>query len=546
MELREYLHIVWTRKVLIILCVAVSVGLALAISAQMEPTYAATAKVVVGPRAIEKDDAVGALQEITMSEEFVTTYAEILRSRPLAEAVVSKTKASISADELTKRVETNIIPETRLIEVTVTGGSPAEAARYANETVSLFVQDEGNRFGGGTPVTATVLQSALEPEAPVSPKPLQNGLIAGLLGLMLGTGIAFLLAQLDSTVKTKEDVERIFNPLPAIATIPLAPNNGNSSIFLKNAPNSPASEAIRILRTNIQFFSVDHPVQRLLVTSTSAGEGKTTVAINLAASIAATNQQVLLIEADLRRPAFKGYFPYLQGQGGGLSEVLSGRTGLKEAVRKTDIPNLSVIVAGQLPPNPAELLSSERMAGVLDLASTMAEVIILDTPPALPVTDAAALGALSDGIILVVRAGKTNGHQALGVVQNFERHGARVLGVALNALEASGNGNYYYHYAAAGPGGGSIKARKRAAKLDDQVVASGRAMKGRVAAFCGSTPTVSPPVVRAQPNGRPGSAVAIPVDSRAAVPRLAAVPPEASEPHEAPKVIATSIKLLRT
>lgn len=484
MELREYLRTVWARRGLIILCVAVSVGAVLAVYSRIEPTYESTAKVVVGPRAIERGDAVGALQEMTMSQEFVTTYAEILRSRPLAEAVIRETKSSISADELTERIETMIIPDTRLIEVTVTSRSPEEAAEYANETVSLFVEDKGNRFGGGSPVTASVLQSALEPQTPVSPKPLQYGLMAGLLGLMIGVGIAFLTENLDTTLKTRQDIESAFAPLPAIATIPLAPAHQDGSIFLHTAPNSPESEAIRILRANIQFFFVDQPLKKVLITSALAGEGKTTVAINLAASIAATSVPVLLIDADLRRPTFKKYFPNIAGPG--LSEVLSGRANLGDAINKTNIPNLSIIASGELPPNPSELLGSQRMAELLELAATTAETIILDTAPALSVADAIALGPMSDGIVLVVRAGKTTAQSALGVVQNFERHGARVLGVALNAVE-DGDSSYYYHYASTAKREGGRRAKSGTVKVQAQVVGNDQA-SSRVAASTGSNP----------------------------------------------------------
>jgi tyrosine-protein kinase len=552
-ELRDYLRILWGRRILIFLCVALSVGSALAFSARVKPTYAASAKIFVGPRSIEKDDAAGALQELTMSQQFVSSYAEILKSRPLAELVVEKTNSPISAAELTKRIETKIVPDTRLIEVTVKGPSPASAATYANALVSSFVEDQDNRFGGGALVTASVLERALEPKNPVSPKPLQNGVVGGLLGLMLGIGIAFVLEQLDLTVKTKEDVERIFAPLPGIATIPLAPNNKDWSIFLRNAPNSPESEAIRILRTNIQFLSVDAPVQRVLITSTIAGEGKTTVAINLAAGIAATDLRVLLIEADLRKPTLKNYFPDFQGIG--LSEVLSGQADLEEAVWRTDIPNLSLIMSGRLPPNPSELLGSQRMADLLDLASVIADVIILDTPPALPVTDATALAPQSDGVVLVIRAAQTSAHKALDVARSFERNGVRVLGVALNAMGGDTSSNYYYHYGYVTSRNSGRRAKKRAAQFDDYVVGNAPPSKkrstrpvahnpARSASDLGGESFETPSAgkapslkVRIQPPASPGSPVRVQVQSPVGspVPRARAPQYTVADETEAPE-----------
>ncbi|MDQ4149661.1 MAG: polysaccharide biosynthesis tyrosine autokinase [Actinomycetota bacterium] len=445
MELRDYLRILWNRRWLIALCVAVAAGSALGFSSRMTPKYEAVAKIFVGPRAIEKDDASSAMQELTFSQQYVTSYAEILKSRPLAQQVVEKLQAPISASELVERTETKILPETRLIEVTVTDPSPGRAQLYVNELVNSFVRDENNQFGGGGGISASVLEQAVRPTTPVSPNPMRNGVIGGFLGLMLGVAVAFLSEQLDTTLRTKEDVERVLAPLPVIATIPLTPLSEEWSLFMETFPNSPQSEAIRILRTNIQFFSVDRPIRRVLVTSPFAGDGKTTVSTNLAVAMAAIGSTVILVETDLRKPVLDQYFEDA-AIGPGLSDVLSGQAELSDAIKKSRIPNLSVVIAGPTPPNPSELLGSERMAKLLDSLSEMADFVILDTPPTLPVTDASLLAPHTDGVILVVRAGQTPSGKALDATRNFERLGVRVLGIAVNALERDPDGSYYYHY----------------------------------------------------------------------------------------------------
>lgn len=444
MELRDYLRILWGRRWLIVLCMAVAAGSALGFSSRMIPEYTATAKVFVGPRAVERDDAASIIQELTASQQYVTSYSEMLRSRPLAEIVVETTDAPITATELVERVDTRILPDTRLIEVRVTDPSPGRAQQYANELVTSFVNDERNIFGGGSAISASVFEQAIRPEIPVKPKPLRNGIIGGLLGVMLGVGLAFVLEQLDTTIRNKEDVEKLLAPIPVIATIPLSPLSRERSIFIETDSNSPQAEAIRILRTNIQFFSAERPVSRVLVTSAFAGDGKTTVATNLAAGMAAVGASVVLIETDLRKPVLTKYFEGPESPG--LSDVLAGQASLSQAIRRTRIPNLSIIVAGPTPPNPSELLGSERMAELVNRVSDNVDIVILDTPPALPVTDAAVLGPLTDGVILVVRSGQTNANKALDVTKNFERHDVRVLGVAINGIERDVDGGYYYRY----------------------------------------------------------------------------------------------------
>jgi capsular exopolysaccharide synthesis family protein len=502
LELRDYLRILWGRRWLIALCLALAAGTALGFSARITPTYAATAKVFVGPRTVEKNDAAAVLQELTASQQYVTSYAEILKSRPLAELVVEKTGSPLTASELSEKTETKILPDTRLIEVTVTDTNASRAETYVNQLVDSFVADEGNLFGGGGAITASVFERALKPTDPVSPKPLQNGIIGGLLGLMLGVGIAFVLEQLDTTLRNKEDVEKILAPIPVIASIPLSPTGRERSLFMESDTNSPQAEAIRILRTNIQFFSVDRPVNRVLVTSPFAGDGKTTVASNLAVGMAAVGSSVLLIETDLRKPVLNKMFGGPQSPG--LSDVLSGQSSLSDAIRRTRIPNLSIIVAGPTPPNPSELLGSERMADLINTVSDMVDIVILDTPPALPVTDAAVLAPHTDGVILVVRAGQTHAHKALDVTKNFERHDVRVLGVAINGVEREMDGGYYYRYTYGREeekGASRKRGREPAGEFDDLKTTPAVRPAHRPAA-----PKPAPPPAARPSNGTPGPA----------------------------------------
>ena len=450
MDLAGYLAIFRRRKWTILIFAAIAALSGLDLSMAVTPIYEATATVYVGPRTVDRGNTAAAMEELAFSKEFVTSYAEMLKRRPLAEYVVKKTGSTVSAGQLTGRIDTRIVPETRLIEVSVKDPSPRRATLYANELVKAFVGDSGRRFGGGSPISASLFEAAIQPSHPVFPRPVLNTVGGGIAGLVMGIGLAFFLDQLDTTLKTKEEVEQTLSPLPVIGSIPLYPDPDARDLFIVREPGSPQAEAIRILRTNIRFLAVEPPLRRLLITSPEQGEGKTTVAANLAVSLAAVGTGVLLIECDMRRPALGGLFDIKEEPG--LSNVLAGDVPFNIAVRETAYPGLRVLCAGTPAPNPSDLLSGIRMSKLLEGAAKFADMVIIDTPPWLPVADAALLAPKSDGVMLVVRAEKTRKNKALELRRNLEQLNARILGVTVNGLKLDSEGRYYrgYYYPSRG------------------------------------------------------------------------------------------------
>ncbi len=285
-----------------------------------------------------------------------------------------------------------------------------------------------------------------------------------MLGLLVGLGLAivaaFFLEYLDQTIKTSADVERALE-VPVLGLIPLeakpqqvgAPANGHGRrrqnlplVSLMN-PDHPATEAYRTLRTNVTFVNAEQQqLQLIVVTSPGPGEGKSTTAANLAITLAQQGSRALLVDADLRRPLVHRAFSLVQEPG--LTDVLVGNAQLREAIRPNVVPKLDVLPAGALPPNPSELLGSEAMHRLLEQLRAQYEVIIFDTPPTLAVTDATVLGASSDAVILVVRAGETEEVAAQRALQQLRRVQARVAGTVLNGIrkERDRYYNYYSYY----------------------------------------------------------------------------------------------------
>ena len=291
------------------------------------------------------------------------------------------------------------------------------------------------------------IEAAFYPNKPIRPKPINNTMLAGAVGLMLAAGIIFLIEYLDDTLKTPDDVQRHLG-LPVIGYIAEMKVSDKSAeaLYVAKQPRSPVTEAFRALRTNLEFAGVNQPLRTLLVTSPGPNEGKTTTAINLAAIIAQGDKNVILLDADMRRPRVHRFLS-LPNQIG-LSDLFRGNLELQSVMRDVEnTPNMQAITSGNLPPNPAELLGSVRMDQILDQVVSSAEMVIIDSPPSL-VSDATILSAKVDGVVLVFQPGKTEVSTAQASLELLERAGAKVLGVILNRIPRNRADYYggYQHY----------------------------------------------------------------------------------------------------
>jgi len=300
-----------------------------------------------------------------------------------------------------------------------------------------------------------VIDAAEIPSSPIRPKKTQNLLLAVILGLVLGIGTAFFLERIDRTIRIPEDIKRhldisYLGPVPDFSTLQ---DEGDEQagevkirgelVALKN-PKSTASEAYRGIRTNILFSSADIAPQVILISSSAPGEGKTVTAANLAVVMAQMGNKVLLIDCDMRKPKINKIFSISRDIG--MSTVLVGGCEIEEAIIQTDIPNLQVISSGPLPPNPSEIIGSQRMAGVINQLRGQYERIIIDSPPITAVTDAAILAKYADGAILVIRAGVTNLEIIKSGLNQFRSVNAHLFGAILNSVNMGRESYYYYQY----------------------------------------------------------------------------------------------------
>jgi len=308
-----------------------------------------------------------------------------------------------------------------------------------------------------------IIDEAIEPLIPVKPKKKLNLLLGIILGLGLGVGLTFMIEYFDNTVKSPEELEHIgFNILSSIPRIEMdkvkkklerkyekmGQYEGKiieARLITHLDPKSPVSEAYRTLRTNLQFSRIEHEIKTILITSAGPKEGKSTTAANLAIAVAQTGKQVVLIDADLRRPVLHSIFGLAKDDG--LTNYLMETIPYENLLKNTFMDNLKIITSGALPPNPSELLASNKMKETLTLLSKDFDMVIIDSPPVIAVTDAAIISTKVDGTILVISSGQTNRDAVMRSKSLLDSVDCKLLGTLLNGVNVEGMyGSYYYYY----------------------------------------------------------------------------------------------------
>lgn len=312
---------------------------------------------------------------------------------------------------------------------------------------------------------------AVSPEKPIQPQPIRSGMLAGVVGLMLGAGIVFLIEYLDDSLRDPQEITRKWG-IPILGMIVTFNAQNGDELITEKQPRAPVSEAFRSLRTNLQFASIASPIHTLLVTSPSPQDGKTTIVGNLACVFAQGGHNVVIVDADLRKPRVHKVFQ-LQNRLGLTEQFIHPQENLDGAIQPTEVKNLHVLTSGSIPPNPSELLGSQRMEEIVQALKAQYELVIIDTPPALVVTDANVLANRTDGVLLVISPKLTKRSAIKFAVEQLAQVNANIVGVVLNGVDVKrsrysyyrgyyykyGHG-YYRHPDAGSSGTGKPKSRK--------------------------------------------------------------------------------------
>lgn len=441
MTVVDFIRIVRANWQILVAAVVVCIVAAFAYESTLPVTYASTASgfVQVGGSSNLADSINGT----QVAQQKAQAYSELVNSYPVAQEVAKTT--GIPVGRVAGNISATASAVGALITVTATCSTASDCPKIANAALAATaatVKKVENASGGAPSIISVVpLQVAGGQGARVSPH-LKKYLLGGLVvGLVLGGLLAALRVMLDQKLRTVKDVEDITGA-GTLGILPKTPALSGDS--RRDAdPHSHAGEALRQLRTNLRFVNVDNPPRAIVVTSPNPGEGKSTVASMLARVLADAGTDTVLIDADLRRPTVSDVYD-IDGSVG-LSQVLAGDVELKDALQKVTTERLLVLPAGRVPPNPSELVGSERMRALIE---TLREthMVIIDAPPILPVTDAGLLAHAADGALLVTVQGKTTKDHLQVSVGALERINARLLGSVINRASAKGLGSAYYGY----------------------------------------------------------------------------------------------------
>jgi polysaccharide biosynthesis transport protein len=403
-------------------------------------------------------------QQIKNLDDLVADEKKNIIGRIEQDYLTAVGRERLLTDELDKqKIEANHMAE-KLVEYNILIRD-AESNKQLYDGLSQKLKEAGIS-AGLHPSNIRIIDPAMVPSGPSRPNRARNILMAFLVGLVGGLGLAFLREYMDNTVKTPDDIERLAK-LPSLAVVPSfasleggkrsrmsrllnsASANGkdmNVELVSYSMPQSQVSEAFRSLRTSLLLSQAGHPPQVILVTSALPREGKTTAAVNLAVTLAQLGDRTLLIDADLRKPGVTRALSLPEGKYAGLSSYLAGVSSMDlVTVPHPVIPNLCVVPTGPIPPNPADLLSSARMQQGINELRGEYKFIVVDSPPVMAATDAVILSVLVDGVLIVVRSGETPKEAFMRTRDLLTGVKCRMLGVLLNAVDSSAP-DYYYSY----------------------------------------------------------------------------------------------------
>lgn len=440
---RDYLATIRRNWIIVLLVTMIGGASGFALSAATTPSYRATASVYV---TINYGNSANDLsQGSTYTQNSMQSYALVATSPVVLDPVIEQLGLKTTAASLASTISVITPDKTVVLQVGATSASPQTAADIANAVATTLAtqieQVSPKSTAGASSVTARTIAPAVPPTYASSPNTKLNVGAGLLLGLLAGVILAVLRDALDTRVRSADEVTAMTDA-PLLGAIERDQGSAVSGLVVRRDPLGSVSESYRALRTNLQFVAVDSTNLTLVITSSLPNEGKSTIASNLALALAEAEQSVVLVDADLRRASIAEYAG-IEGAVG-LTTVLIGRASFDDVVQPGGHASLDILPAGEIPPNPSELLSSHAMVTLIDELRRRYDVVVIDAAPMIAVADAAVLSQIVDGIVVVADSTKVRRPQLSRTLEDLDRAGAVVLGIVLNKVpRRRGAGGYY-------------------------------------------------------------------------------------------------------
>lgn len=442
MQFSELLAVIRQRWRLIVACVVLAVAAAVAVTLTTTPVYEARARIYLSA---ERTSGSSSGNIFVLTSEDLDTYVSILDTP----AVLDPLRKELGLEPGHPiRVSAQTSGTTSILNITARASDGEEAAAVANEVGPQLGKVAGEFStllkSSGQKVVSTPIQPASAPSRPVSPDPVRNIGLGLLAGLVLGLGLAFIRHALDTKVRGEEDI-RAHSDAPMLAGLPLESRGTKRGLIsVEDDPHGRHAEAVRRLRTNLMFVDVTTGRHSFVVTSAVPGEGKTTTAVNLALAMADSGRRTLLVDADLRNPSVAKTLG-MEGSVG-LTTVLLGDADVHDVIQTWGSAGMDVLPAGQIPPNPSELLGSAPMEALITRLVQEYDFVLIDSPPVVPVIDAVVIERLTGGLLMVVGVDRTKKKDLTAALKQLNTVGAHVSGFARNfVVSKSSDYRYGYH-----------------------------------------------------------------------------------------------------
>lgn len=442
MTMREYLNALRRHWVAIIVFGVVGGVVGFAYAQTLPLLYRSTASVMIIP--VRGDSTAELVQGSSYVQSLVQSYAALASKPVVLQPVIDELGLEQTPYQLSGSVSVSAPLDTVVIDISVVQHDPKQAQAIATgitgSLADAVTQLSPKGDDGKAAVRTAVIAPAQVPNAPFAPNARLYGIVGAIIGALVGVVYALVRRLINGRVASAEDIADVVD-VPVMGEIIGARRNATAARSLIDDPDGQVAESFRSLAANLRFANVDGAITVLLISSSQPGEGKSTVAIGLALAIAESGQRVLLVDADLRRPTLAKIAQLESAVG--ITTVLLGDVDLADAVQPWGRAGLDVLASGALPPNPGQLLASGHLRSVIEDARGAYDLVIVDSPPVLAVSDALWLAGLSDGVLVTARAGKSTRRKLSQTISSLGASHAPVVGVALNGVKGRLNSPYY-------------------------------------------------------------------------------------------------------